>query len=43
MWNLGDRFAYRVPGSKGVRSVEVDPRRALPDINRANNTWPRAR
>jgi hypothetical protein len=43
MWNLGDRFSYRVPGGKGVRAVEIDPRKALPDINRANDTWPRTR
>jgi len=39
MWNLGDRFTYRVTGTKGVRAVEVDPRHALPDIDRANNRW----
>jgi hypothetical protein len=42
MWNLGDRFVYRVPGTKGVRAVEVDPRHALPDVSRANNRWSRA-
>jgi hypothetical protein len=41
MWNLGDRFVYRINGAKPVRSVEVDPRHALPDIDRANNRWPR--
>ncbi len=41
MWNLGDRFTYRVPGRKRVTRAEVDPRRALPDINRSNNLWPR--
>jgi hypothetical protein len=41
MWNLGDRFVYQVPEKKRVRRVEVDPRRALPDIERANNVWPR--
>jgi len=41
MWNLGDRFTYRVPGTKSVRAVEIDPRRALPDINRGNNRWAR--
>lgn len=40
MWNLGDRFIYRVTGTKPVRSVEIDPRRALPDIDRTNNRWP---
>ncbi len=41
MWNLGPDFAYRVPGGKHVRRAEIDPRRALPDINRSNNVWPR--
>ena len=41
MWNLGDHFGYRVPGTKVVKSVEIDPRRALPDVDRANNRWPR--
>jgi Peptidase family M1 domain len=41
MWNLGPRFNYRVPGGKRVRRAEVDPRQALPDIDRANNAWPR--
>jgi hypothetical protein len=41
MWNLGDRFTYRVPDTKRVRRVEVDPRKALPDIDRANNVWSR--
>jgi hypothetical protein len=41
MWNLGDRFVYRVPGKKAVRMVEVDPRHALPDISRSNNRWTR--
>jgi len=37
MWNLGPRFAYRVREGKSVRRVLVDPRRALPDIDRKNN------
>src|SRR5690242_19425552 len=41
MWNLGSRFDYRVPEGKPVRRVVVDPREALPDIDRTNNTWPR--
>jgi len=41
MWNLGSRFTYRVDGR--VRRVEVDPRRALPDVGRSNNVWPRSR
>jgi hypothetical protein len=41
MWNLGPRFSYRVRGSRVLRSVVIDPRRALPDERRANNRWPR--
>jgi hypothetical protein len=37
MWNLGRRFAYRVKEGKSVRRVLVDPRRALPDVDRKNN------
>jgi hypothetical protein len=42
MWNLGPEFVYRVPQKKRVGRAEVDPRRALPDIDRTNNIWPRA-
>jgi aminopeptidase N len=39
MWNQGSRFTYRVEGR--VRRVEVNPRSALPDVRRSNDTWPR--
>lgn len=39
MWNLGQRFTYRLPARKTVRSVEVNPRHVLPDIDRTNNVW----
>jgi hypothetical protein len=41
MWNLGPRFTYRVPVTKRVRRVEVDPRHVLPDYDRSNNVWER--
>ena len=41
MWNLGPRFAYRLPAKKRVRRVEVDPRHVLPDQDRSNNAWER--
>lgn len=42
MWNYGRRFTLRVAtGGRRVTLVEVDPRRAYPDVNRANNRWPR--
>jgi hypothetical protein len=37
MWNLGTRFGYRTRLGKEVRRVVVDPRRALPDVDRSNN------
>jgi hypothetical protein len=39
MWNLGPRFVYRAPAGKVVRRVELDPRRVLPDVDRANDVW----
>jgi len=41
MWNLGPRFTYRVRGKPAVRSAELDPRHAMPDVDRANNRFPR--
>jgi len=41
MWNLGPHFTYRVHGRLGVKRAELDPRHALPDINRDNNRYPR--
>jgi hypothetical protein len=37
MWNLGPKFAYRIRGGKPVKRVMVDPRQALPDVDRSNN------
>jgi hypothetical protein len=39
MWNLGSAFTYHVTGHRTVRKVIVDPRRALPDVDRGNNSW----
>jgi len=41
MWNLGNHFDYRVPGGKTVSAAELDPRHALPDVDRGNNRWSR--
>jgi hypothetical protein len=38
MWNLGQRFAYRVRGGRQVMGVVVDPRGVLPDVDRKNNS-----
>jgi peptidase M1-like protein len=39
MWNLGSHFEYRVADERRVRAVTVDPREALPDMDRRNNRW----
>ncbi len=39
MWNLGNRFTYRVATAKRVVGVTVDPKRIYPDVERGNNTW----
>ena len=41
MWNLGSRFTARVGTSKVVTGVVIDPRAIYPDVDRANNRWPR--
>lgn len=43
LWNLGNHFAYRVPGGHVVVAAEIDPRGVLPDVDRSNNAWPRPR
>lgn len=39
MWNLGSRFTYRPPAARSVVHAELDPRQALPDVDRGNNLW----
>jgi aminopeptidase N len=41
MWNLGPRFVYRIQDGRTAHRVVVDPRKALPDVNRGNNQAPR--
>jgi hypothetical protein len=44
IWNLGSRFTYTATtGTKRVVKAEVDPRHVFPDVERADNTWPRGR
>jgi hypothetical protein len=44
IWNLGSRFTYTAnTGGKKVVAAELDPRHALPDLDRRNNTWGAAR
>ena len=40
IWREGDTYTRAVVGKK-VRTVHVDPRGMLPDVNRSNNVWGR--
>ncbi len=40
IWNLGHRFATTLEaGTRRLVAAELDPRRAYPDVDRANNRW----
>ncbi len=41
MWNLGPVFEYHTTDSRRVQRVVIDPRQALPDVDRRNNAWGR--
>lgn len=41
MWKLGPEFVYRVPGTRALVRVEIDPRGVYPDSERGNNVWVR--
>jgi hypothetical protein len=40
VWYLGNSYVATVPGD--VTGVRIDPDEELPDIDRANNAWPRS-
>jgi peptidase M1-like protein len=42
IWYYGNRYRYIRTFASDVTKVEIDPDADLPDINRGNNTWPRA-
>jgi hypothetical protein len=40
MWNYGRRHAFTLPARlRRLVDVEIDPRRAYPDVDRTNNRW----
>lgn len=39
MWNLGERFVHRVPATREVVEVRLDPRGVYPDVDDANDAW----
>jgi hypothetical protein len=42
IWFAGDRrHAVRIAREPTVKSIEIDPRKDLPDLDRTNQVWPR--
>jgi hypothetical protein len=42
VWFSGERrWSLRVAREPAVRTIEIDPRREFPDIDRSNQVWPR--
>jgi hypothetical protein len=42
IWLRGERrYALRIPREPVVRSIEVDPDKDFPDLDRSNQVWPR--
>ena len=42
VWFSGERRrTIRVPRNAGIKSIEIDPKRDFPDIDRSNQVWPR--
>lgn len=41
IWYLGNRYIWVHQFPKPVTRVEIDPDQNFPDVNRANNSWPR--
>ena len=41
MWKLGPEFTYRRHGGPAPIRVTLDPRGVYPDVDRANDVWPR--
>ena len=42
VWSQGERRrTVRVAGAPAVKSIEIDPEREFPDVDRGNQIWPR--
>ena len=41
IWARGNTFDYRLPEKGTVVGVTLDPKHALPDVDRSNNVWQR--
>jgi len=39
IWQRGGTWTFLYPSTTTLSQVIIDPQGALPDVNRANNTW----
>ncbi len=39
VWHHGSQWTFRVNTTEKITSVVIDPKKRLPDVNEANNTW----
>jgi len=39
IWQRGAVWTFSYPSTSAIKTVELDPDKQLPDIDRANNIW----
>jgi hypothetical protein len=39
VWYKGNEWNYLVKGDKGIKAIEIDPGKFLPDIDIKDNSW----
>ncbi|WP_419210878.1 M1 family metallopeptidase [Maribacter sp. X9] len=40
IWQRGNTWNYLINNGKGIKQVELDPDKILPDVNSSNDSWP---
>lgn len=40
IWQRGGVWTFVYPSTSAIKSVEIDPKNQLPDVDRSNNVWP---
>jgi len=41
IWQRGSVWTLSYPSTSAIKSVELDPNKQLPDVDRSNNVWNR--
>jgi hypothetical protein len=39
IWQRGDSWTFKVNSTSRLKSVQLDPKAVLPDLDRSNNSW----